>query len=286
MSEDFGSQGLKPSHPELLDYLAVTFRDDYQWRIKKLLKLVVMSETYRQSSKVSPTLQRKDPANRYLARGPRVRLTAEQVRDQSLAVSGLLSLKMYGKSVMPPQPDGVWMVVYNGKQWKTSKGEDAYRRALYTFWRRSVPYPSMMTFDAAAREVCQSRRIRTNTPLQALVTLNDTVYITAARGLADKMAKAGGSTENQMKQGYRLAVFKEANPSMLKVLGDLYQKADAYYREKPEEAAAMMGKKPTKPRTVQAVSNQSDNLPELRHRACLTVAANAILNLDEFVMKE
>mgnify|MGYP002778211985 CR=1 FL=1 len=284
--EDFGSQGLKPSHPELLDYLAVTFRDDYQWRIKKLLKLVVMSETYRQSSKVSPTLQRKDPANRYLARGPRVRLTAEQVRDQSLAVSGLLSLKMYGKSVMPPQPDGVWMVVYNGKQWKTSKGEDAYRRALYTFWRRSVPYPSMMTFDAAAREVCQSRRIRTNTPLQALVTLNDTVYITAARGLADKMAKAGGSTENQMKQGYRLAVFKEANPSMLKVLGDLYQKADAYYREKPEEAAAMMGKKPTKPRTVQAVSNQSDNLPELRHRACLTVAANAILNLDEFVMKE
>ncbi len=285
--EDFGSQGLKPSHPELLDYLAITFQNDYQWHVKKLLKLMVMSATYQQDSKVSKQQIEKDPSNRYLARGPRIRLTAEQVRDQALAVGGLLSLKMYGKSVMPPQPDGVWMVVYSGVSWKTSEGEDAYRRAIYTFWRRSVPYPSLMTFDAAGREVCVSRRIRTNTPLQALVTLNDTVYITAARGLAAKMQRTGGSIENQLREGYRLALFKEAKPPTLKVLTDLYQKADVYYQEKPEEAAKMMGaKNPKTQKIMQPVSNNIGIPTETRHKACLTVVANAIMNLDEFVMKE
>lgn len=285
--EDFGSQGLKPSHPELLDYLAITFRDDYQWHVKRLLKLLVMSATYQQSSKVSKQQIEKDPANRYLARGPRVRLTAEQVRDQALAVGGLLSLKMYGKSVMPPQPDGVWQVVYSGDQWKTSDGEDAFRRGIYTFWRRSVPYPSMVTFDAAGREICVSRRIRTNTPLQALVTLNDTVYITAARGLAARMHKVGGNTESQLSAGYRLALFKQIKPATLKVLNELYQKADTYYQQKPEEAAKMLGEKKSDSRKImQPVSTQSSTAAETRHQACLTVVANAIMNLDEFVMKE
>ncbi len=285
--EDFGSQGIKPTHPELLDYLAVTFRDDYKWKVKKLLKLLVMSATYQQSSKVTPTHLAKDPANHYLARGPRVRLTAEQVRDQTLAIGGLLSLKMHGKSVMPPQPDGVWQVVYSGVEWKTSKGEDAYRRALYTFWRRSVPYPSLMTFDAAGREICVSRRIRTNTPLQALVTLNDTVYITAARGLASQMNHMSGSLQQQLNAGYRLALLKNAKPTTLQILQDLYKKADVYYQENPGEAFKMIGEKSiAKAKVVQAVSLSKESPTEIRHKACLTVVANAIMNLDEFVMKE
>ncbi|MDQ3395729.1 MAG: DUF1553 domain-containing protein, partial [Bacteroidota bacterium] len=165
--EDFGSQGFAPSHPELLDWLAQQFMNEHNWSIKKQLKQIVMSATYQQSSKVSPELLQKDPGNYLLARGPRVRLNAEQVRDQSLAVSGLLSKKMLGPSVMPPQPEGVWQVVYSGLEWKTSEGEDKYRRALYTFWRRTSPYPSMTTFDSPSREFCVPRRFNTNTPLQA-----------------------------------------------------------------------------------------------------------------------
>ncbi|MBC7923392.1 MAG: DUF1553 domain-containing protein [Ferruginibacter sp.] len=272
--EDFGSQGTKPSHPELLDWLALTFVNEQQWRVKKLLKLLVMSNTYRQSSRTTPQLTERDPANRLLARGPRVRLTAEQIRDQALAVGGLLSPKMHGKSVMPPQPDGVWQVVYSGMEWKNSGGEDAYRRAMYTFWRRSSPYPSLMTFDAAGREVCVSRRIRTNTPLQALVTLNDTVYLTAARGLASRMQQAGSRLEDQLKRGYQLATFKAPKPPVLRVLTDLYQQADQYYRENPAEVPKFL------------VDPKSARQPDRRQRAALTVVANAIMNLDEFVMKE
>lgn len=284
--EDFGSQGANPSHPELLDYLALTFQNDQQWRVKKLLRLLVTSATYRQSSKVSKRILAKDAANRYLARGPRVRLTAEQVRDQALAIGGELSLKMHGKSVMPPQPNGVWQVVYSGLEWKTSQGEDAFRRAIYTFWRRSTPYPSLMTFDAAARDVCVSRRIRTNTPLQALVTLNDTVYITAARGLANRMRREGGQNlESQLKKGYQLALFKQPDAQKLKVLSDLYSKADRYYRENPEEINRFLGRPATKTGVMKTVSIRgNDN--GLRHLACLSVVANAIMNLDEFVMKE
>jgi hypothetical protein len=270
--EDFGSQGIKPTHPELLDYLALTFRDDYKWSVKKLLKLIVMSATYQQDSKVSPDALQKDPTNRWLVRGARVRLTAEQVRDQALAVSNILSLKMYGKSVMPPQPEGVWQVVYNGAEWKTSKGEDAFRRAIYTFWRRSVPYPSMITFDAAGREICQSRRIRTNTPLQALVTLNDTVYVTAARGLASRMLKSN-TVDAQIKSGYKLILFREITPEKFTIFKNLYQKAYDYYSSQPQEVVKFLGK-------------QAALLPDAKKQAALTVVANAMLNLDEFVMKE
>ncbi|HEY1055465.1 MAG TPA: DUF1549 domain-containing protein, partial [Emticicia sp.] len=153
--EDFGTQGFSASNPELLDYLAVTFQDDMHWSIKQLLKKIVTSGTYQQSSDVNKELLEKDPYNRFLARGPRIRLTAEQVRDQALLVSGILSHKMYGKSVMPYQPDGLWQSPWNGENWKLSQGEDKYRRAIYTFWKRTAPYPSMMSFDAPSREFCQ-----------------------------------------------------------------------------------------------------------------------------------
>jgi hypothetical protein len=273
--EDFGSQGIKPTNQALLDWLAIYFRDDAQWSVKRLLKLIVMSATYQQSSKANKDLIEKDPSNHYLARGARVRLSAEQVRDQALAVSGLLSKKMYGASVMPPQPEGVWQVVYSGAQWRTSEGEDAWRRGIYTFWRRSVAYPSMMTFDASAREVCVSRRIRTNTPLQALVTLNDTVFVSAAKGLAEKMLKnEGGSTENQLRKGYELTVCRPISSQKLKILNDLFQKTEKYYTEKPDEIAKILGDK------------KLENTPQNKQKAVLTVVANTILNLDEVVMKE
>ncbi|GEO04201.1 hypothetical protein AAE02nite_18650 [Adhaeribacter aerolatus] len=272
--EDFGSQGTKPSHPELLDWLALNFQHEQGWQVKKLLKLLVLSNTYRQSSKTTPELIQKDPANRLLARGPRVRLTAEQIRDQALAVSGLLSSKMYGRSVMPPQPEGVWQVVYSGLKWQTSPGEDAYRRAVYTFWRRSVPYPSLQTFDAAGREICVSRRIRTNTPLQALVTLNDTVYMLAAQGLARKMQAAGSASETQIKNGYAAALFKTPTAPKLKALTKLHQQAETYYNQHPKELSAFLGKE---------TATQNSAPSQL---AALTLVANAILNLDEFVMKE
>jgi hypothetical protein len=157
--EDFGTQGFTPTHPALLDYLAVKFMTEYQWKPKQLLKEMVMSATYQQDSKANPDLLEKDPMNRFLARGPRVRLSAEQIRDQALLVSGLLSPKMYGKSVMPYQPDGIWNTPYSSMAWKTSEKDDQYRRALYTYWRRSTPYPSMITFDGANRDICLARRI-------------------------------------------------------------------------------------------------------------------------------
>ncbi|RDC62762.1 DUF1553 domain-containing protein [Adhaeribacter pallidiroseus] len=271
--EDFGSQGSKPSHPELLDWLALNFQQKQNWQVKKLLRLLVLSKTYQQSSRVTPELLFKDPANRLLARGPRVRLTAEQIRDQALTTAGLLSRKMYGQSVMPPQPKGVWQVVYSGLQWNTSSGEDAYRRALYTFWRRSSPYPSLLTFDAAGREVCVSRRIRTNTPLQALVTLNDTVYLTAAKGLAQHMQQASKQPEAQIKAGYYRALFKYPNAQTLQVLTRLYRQTEQHYAKQPQEL-------------IKFLPEPAKNLKNSPQFAALTIVGNAILNLDEFITKE
>ncbi|MBW8883906.1 MAG: DUF1553 domain-containing protein, partial [Planctomycetia bacterium] len=192
-SEEFGSQGDLPTHPELLDWLA-TELVRLQWDQKAFLKLLVTSAAYRQSSRVTPELLARDPDNRLLARGPRVRLSAEMVRDQALAVSGLLSAKMYGPPVKPPQPTlGLNAAFGSAVDWQPSTGADKFRRALYTTWRRSNPYPSMATFDAPNREVCTLRRDRTNTPLQALVTLNDPVYLEAAQALARRIAASGSS---------------------------------------------------------------------------------------------
>ena len=183
--EDFGSQGAAPSHPELLDWLAVHFATELDWSVKDLIHTIVLSRTYRQSSQASPALREVDPYNTLLARGPSARLTAEQLRDQMLAVSGLLSDKMYGPGVMPPQPAGLWdHIPYSDMKWETSTGEDRYRRAVYTYLRRSVLYPGMTSFDGSAREVCLSQRIPTNTPLQALATLNDPAFVEGMRKLA------------------------------------------------------------------------------------------------------
>lgn len=184
--EDFGSSGTAPNHPELLDHLAVRLRDVHGWQLKPLLREIVLSSVYRQTNQAAESLRQKDPRNSLFARGPRTRLTAEMVRDQALAVSGLLENRIGGPSVMPPQPDGVWQTVYSGAQWKTPEGAGRYRRALYTYWRRTSPYPSFLMFDSPTRDLCSARRIATNTPLQALVTLNDPVYVECASGLAKR----------------------------------------------------------------------------------------------------
>lgn len=268
--EDFGTQGAQPTHPELLDWLAVRYMADHQWSSKKLIRDIVLSATYRQRAHVSDEVLEKDQRNEWLARGSRIRLTAEQIRDQALAVSGILSKKMYGKSVMPHQPDGIWMSVYNGEKWVTSEGGDRYRRGVYTFMKRTSPYPSVVTFDGSSREVCISRRIRTNTPLQALVTLNDPVFVDAARGLAKRMLESDTtSAQKAIAAGYRLLTFKDIPESKMNILNELYDQAAAVYAS--DTAAA------------HALTKNETATTEL---AAMTIVANALLNLDEVVMKE
>ena len=239
------------------------FIHTHQWRIKPLLKQMVMAATYRQASAVPEALLERDPHNRLLARGPRVRLTAEQIRDQALAVSGLLSDKMYGPSVMPPQPEGTWNVIRHAARWTTSEGEDRYRRALYTFWRRSSPYPSLAAFDSPSREFCVSRRGPTNTPLQALVTLNDPVFIEAAGALAGLMQTEGGATpEARLRYGYRRVLLHEPDTTRLEALLALYHRTLARYHEAPDELAAL-------------VENPEAQTPE---QAALINVANVLLN--------
>ncbi len=261
--EDFGSVGQPPTHPELLDWLAVRFSTTQGWSQKKLLREWVLSATYRQDATVTPPLRERDPENRLLARGPRTRLSAEMVRDQALAVSGLLSPKIGGVPVMPPQPEGIWRTVYNGGKWVTSPGDDRHRRALYTFIRRTSGYPSFLTFDAPSREVCTVRRIQTTTPLQALVTLNDPVYIEAAAALAGRMA-ADAPLDQQLRQGYELATGRPAPEEALPPLVRLHAQARVQFQRDPEAAAALAG------------------TPD---QAALTVVANALLNLDSVLTR-
>jgi len=218
--EDYGLRSTLPNHPELLDWLAVEFmspsptRDGGErkpWDVKRLLKLMVTSATYRQTSKVNPEMAERDPDNHLFARGPRFRSSAETIRDQALFVSGLLSTKMYGPSVRPPQPKfGLTAAFGSATDWTNSTGEDKYRRGLYTYWRRTTPYPSMVTFDAPTRTVCAVNRPRTNTPLQALVTLNDPVYVEAAQALARRMVKEGGPDDGEQSAFWVSRLFDEA----------------------------------------------------------------------------
>ena len=277
-SEDFGTQGIKPTHPELLDWLAVQFRDEWNWDIKAMLKTIVMSSTYRQSSKSSPELQERDPENLLFTRGPRVRLTAEQLRDQALAVSGLLSRKMYGPSVMPWQPDGIWQVVYSGMQWKNAEGEDKFRRGIYTYWRRTSPYPSMTTFDSPSREFCMPRRISTNTPLQALVTLNDPVFVEAAKNLAMQLEEKGElEVEARIAWAFERVLMRKPSAHTLGVLTQLYQ--DALAEKKTENADDKTN--------IHAVADMSESESDSTKRLdAWGVVANALLNLDSFIMKE
>lgn len=269
--EDMGTQGVAPTHKELLDYLSWKFMNEYNWSVKKLLKEMVESATYRQDSKVNDELLKKDPYNKLYARGPRIRLSAEQLRDQSLAVSNLLSKKMYGKPVMPFQPEGIWLSPYNGAVWQLSEGEDQYRRAVYTYWKRTAPYPSMITFDGGARAVCVTRRIRTNTPLQALTTLNDSSYLIMARHFAYRMQELGGKkTTAQIQKGYEAMMYKPISATKLNTLIELYNKSITTFKTDKEAACEMIG-----------VDDKHNN-PET---AALVVVANAMLNLDEWMNK-
>ncbi len=217
--EDFGSVGQPPSHPELLDWLAVHFQADLHWDVKALLRELVTSATYRQSAKVGAGLLARDPANRLLARGPQQRLTAEMVRDQALAASGLLTPRVGGPPVMPPQPEGIWKTVYNDDKWIDATGPDRYRRALYTYLKRSAIYPSFVTFDASEHVVSLARRIPTNTPLQALGTLNDPVYAEAADALARQMSKSpDGKLDAKLNSGARRVLSRELSAGELREL--------------------------------------------------------------------
>ena len=274
-SEEFGSQGELPSHPELLDYLANRFVSS-GWNIKGFLKDLVSSAAYRQSSRVTPELLERDPDNRLLARGPRLRLSAEMVRDQALCVSALLSEKMYGPPVKPRQPKiGLNAAFGSGIDWKTSEGEDQYRRGLYTTWRRSNPYPSMAAFDAPNREVCTVRRAITNTPLQALVTLNDPVYMEAAQSLARVLLALGKSPGETADAAYRRCLLRPAKARERRAVVELYHRTKARLVEEPERAR-------------QLATDPLGPLPEdtdLASLAAWSVVSNVILNLDEIFLK-
>jgi hypothetical protein len=274
-SEEFGSQGDLPTHPELLDWLA-TELIRLNWDQKAFLKLLVTSAAYRQSSRVTPDLLVRDPDNRLLARGPRVRLSAEMVRDQALAVSGLLSAKMYGPPVKPPQPTlGLNAAFGSAVDWQPSTGDDKFRRALYTTWRRSNPYPSMATFDAPNREVCTLRRDRTNTPLQALVTLNDPVYLEAAQALARRIAAGGSSPDERVAFAFRTCLSRPPHAGEVTRIVKLYEQSLVNFIN-DDAAAKKMATEPL------GAAPEGTNLAEL---AAWTVVSNVLLNLDEMFMK-
>ncbi|MGA1618063.1 MAG: PSD1 and planctomycete cytochrome C domain-containing protein [Pirellulales bacterium] len=284
-SEEFGSQGELPSHPELLDWLASELIAS-GWDLKALQRLIVTSATYRQSSKPTEALLAHDPENRLLACGPRVRLSAEVIRDQALAAAGLLSNKKGGPSVHPPQPDlGLRAAFGGGIDWQTSTGEDRYRRAIYTTWRRSNPYPSMATFDAPSREVCTIRRPRTNTPLQALVTLNDPAFVEAAQGLARRMvSEAGPTAADRASRGLRLVLARQPRPEELTRLVQLYQDSLAEFTA-DAAAAKAMATEPLGPLPANFLARyDGDAARATADLAAWTVVGNVLLNLDETFM--
>jgi hypothetical protein len=273
--EDFGAQGDWPSHPELLDWLATEFIRT-GWNIKAMQRLIVTSAAYRQASKVTPELLHKDPENRLLTRGPRFRLSAEVVRDQALFVSGLLVEKPGGPSVKPYQPKGLWKELA-GESYEQDKGEKLYRRSLYTFWKRTIPPPAMMTFDAAGRETCIVRQTRTNTPLQALNLMNDVTYVEAARVLAQRIMKEGGHTpEDRLMWGFRVATARRPSKAELTILSDGFQHHLEKYRSDRQAALKL----------VSAGEAPRDSRLEVGELAAYTAVAGLILNLDEAITRE
>ncbi|HWD40633.1 MAG TPA: PSD1 and planctomycete cytochrome C domain-containing protein [Fimbriimonas sp.] len=262
-SEDFGTRGTPPTHPELLDWLACEFMAK-GWDMKAVNRMIVMSSTYRQSSDATPTLLARDPQNLLLARGPRFRMEAEMIHDVALQASGLLSPKIGGPSVFPYQPDGIWDSPYSGQRWMPSTNGDQYRRGIYTFWKRTAPYPSFEAFDATSRESCTVRRIRTNTPLQALAQLNDKFIMLASQALAKKMETAGKTTETHIDEGFVRCVARKPKPAEVKRLEALYAQLKSVYAKRPKEAAKLGG--------------TADD-------AAWTMLANVLLNLDETITK-
>jgi hypothetical protein len=279
---DFGTQGEYPSHPALLDWLAAELIRR-AWDVKATQRLIVTSATYRQSSRISPSLAESDPENRLLARGPRVRLSAEAVRDNALAIAGLLHHELGGPSVRPYQPVGLWEEVsvgddsYSGGPYKQDHGPNLYRRGLYTWWKRTCPPPSLNTFDAPEREFCTVRRLPTNTPLQALVLMNDPTYVEAARVLAQRLlAEAGPATEARIVHAYRLALARPPKPPEIALLLAAYQARLARFTADPAAAEKLIavGESPRPPNV---------NAPEL---AAWTAVAGMILNLDEAITRD
>ena len=272
-SEDFGTQGDPPTHRDLLDWLATEFMRQ-EWSMKSIKRLIVTSATYRQSSRVTPELEERDPYNKLLARGPRFRVEAEMVRDMVLDASGLLSPKMGGPSVFPYQPEGIWDRPYSDVKWVESKGEDRYRRGIYTFIRRTAPYPSLTTFDAPSREFCTARRVRTNTPLQALTTLNDPAFFEAAQALAGRMmTDAGPDPAERATYGFRRSLTRRPTTQEIGRILAFYR-ADLGRFRRDRNAASEV---------VKGYSGPSQNVPEL---AAWTMVANVLLNLDETITKE
>lgn len=273
--EDFGATGALPSHPEMLDWLALEYRDSLRWSLKGLIREIVLSNTYQQSYVLDELRSQKDPRNIWLSRASHFRLSAEVVRDQALGASGLLSRKQGGPPVMPPQPEGLWRSTYSGAKWVTSQGEDRFRRGIYTFWKRTTPYPSMEIFDATTREVCQIRRITTNTPLQALVTLNDPVYVEASIAMAIKWLSASESQTERIQKGFAATLVRPIQDSELDRLQILLSRAREYYRENPDAAKALISDYPVK-------IDERINPQELAAWSMLT---SALLNLDEFLTR-
>ena len=279
-SGDFGSQGDPPSNQALLDWLATEFIRTH-WDVKAMQRLIVTSAVYRQSSKVSPELLEKDPENQLLARGPRFRLPAEMIRDNALAISGLLNDKIGGRSVSPYQPKGLWEEMafggdFSAQKYEQSHGADLYRRSMYTFWKRSVPYPSLNTFDAPDREKCTAHRSVTNTPLQALVLWNDPTYVEAARALAQRdLEQAGPTDADRIRFAFRLATDRDPTAQELSILDNLYQTESAKYTANKAAAGKL----------ISVGESKADPKLEPSQLAAWTLVTSAILNMDETITK-
>ena len=274
--EDFGTQGERPVHPELLDWLAVEFVES-GWNVKGILKTMVMSAAYRQASRADPKMLERDPENRLLTRGPRYRLAAGTIRDQALAVSGLLTDTIGGPSVKPYQPPGLWQELAGSKGYQPDKGDKLYRRSLYTYWKRTIAPPAMVTFDASDRETCAIRETRTNTPLQALNLMNDVTYVEASRKLAERMMAQGGDTvDERIRYGFQLALARTPRDREYQILGDVYGKFLSKYSTDTDAAEELLAQG----------GSPFDKSLDSAELASYTGVASLILNLDETITKE
>ena len=274
--EDFGTQSEPPTHPALLDWLAVEFMES-GWDKKHVLKTIVLSQAYRQSSRLTPALAEKDPRNLLLARAPRFRMDAERIRDNALAISGLLSSRMYGEPVMPYQPPGLWRQTgRNEPKWVEAKDEDRWRRGIYIVYRRAAPYPSMVNFDAPDRAACMVARSRTNTPSQALTLLNDPAFVEMALALADRILEKAGSPETRIHHAFQLVLARSPSDRELKIVDDLLRDRLKHFQQNPSEVEALLSN------SSFAYRPRSRNRPEL---AAWFYVANAFLNLDETITR-
>jgi hypothetical protein len=272
-AEDFGVQGDPPSHPELLDWLATEFMRN-GWDVAAMQKLIVSSRTYRQQSRVTEELMDKDPENRLLARGPRMRLTGHAIRDQALYVSGLLNERIGGPSVSPYQPASLWAEMSMGMKYRQSTGADLYRRSLYTIWKRTVAPPALAVFDAADREACWVKRKQTNTPLQALTLLNETGFVESARHLAVRMLAEGG--DDPIGFGFRTLTARHPTADERAILQEAALQYRSEFASDPEQATRLIS-------TGESKASQEFEAPEL---AAYTALANVLLNLDEVITRE